>query len=299
MRKVCLVLLGSILTLALASSAFAALNQFRGHWINIDPNTSGVTTLSIDVRGNSVTIQAWGKCHPQDCDWGRVQAYAYAPSASSNLQATAQALSAIFRTSFGQTFMVVHPQRQTNRLRAEVMTHFTDNSGRTDYSAVYIFKKQVTPPPVPVEDCVSFNPDTTSLARIRGRWKIVDGSHWLFDFGNNRAEAQRALNIIKHYGMNQSCFVGRPDPSFQYMLVSGEAPTGRMPGEDCVNFNPNTAAVRNINGRWKIVDGDHWLFDFGNNESEARKTLAIIKRYGFRYSCFVGRPDASFQYMRK
>ena len=297
MRKVSLVLLMAVLMLALTSSAFAALNQFRGHWKNIDPNTRGVTTLNIDVRGNLVTIRAWGKCHPQDCDWGRVTAHAYAPNVSSNLQATARALSAIFRTGFSQTLMVIHPHSRLKRLQAEIMTHFTDNSGRTDYNAVYSFEK--TTDPIPDEDCVSFNPNTTSLARIRGYWKIVDGNHWLFDFGKNKAEAKRALDVIKYYGMNQSCFVGRPDPSFQYMLVSGRGPTGRMPGEDSVSFNPNTTTVRNISGRWKIVDGNHWLFDFGKKESEAREALAIIKRHGFRYSCFVGRPGPSFQYMRK
>ncbi|GAH46754.1 unnamed protein product, partial [marine sediment metagenome] len=150
-----------------------------------------------------------------------------------------------------------------------------------------------------VIDCVSFNPDTTTVKKINGRWKIVDGSHWLFDFDEKESEAKEALGIIKHYGMNQSCFVGRPDPSFQYMLVSGEAPTGMMPAKDCVSFNPDTTTVKKINGRWKIVDGSHWLLDFDEKESEAKEALGIIKHYGFRYLCFVARPDASFQYMRK
>ena len=149
------------------------------------------------------------------------------------------------------------------------------------------------------EDCISFNPNTTRVKHVNGHWKIVDGSHWMFDFGNKKNEAERALKIIKHYHMNQSCFVGRPAPSFQYLLVSGQAPVGSFPGEDCISFNPNTTQVKHVNGHWKIVDGSHWMFDFGNNESEARQSLAIIKKYGFRYSCFVGRPDPSFKYLRK
>ena len=160
-------------------------------------------------------------------------------------------------------------------------------------------KEAAAAPAVEREDCVSFNPRTTTVRRISGSWKIVDGSHWMFDFGNKKNEAERALKIIKHYGMNQSCFVGRPDPSFKYLLVSGRAPRGSFSGEDCVSFNPNTAEVKRINGRWKIVDGSHWMFDFGSNEAEAREALAIIKKYGFKYSCFVGRPDASFQYLRR
>ena len=149
------------------------------------------------------------------------------------------------------------------------------------------------------EDCVSFNPQTTAVRQIDGRWKIVDGNHWLFDFGAKKAEADKAYRIIRHYGMNRSCFVGRPGPSFTYMLVNGNAPVGPFPGEDSVPFNPATIQVKQISGHWKIVDGSHWMFDFGSDRAEAEKAYRIIKKYGFRYSCFVGRPDASFSYLRR
>lgn len=149
------------------------------------------------------------------------------------------------------------------------------------------------------EDRISFDPNRARVQQIGGRWKIVDGNHWLFDFGNKQGEARRALAIIKHYGMNQSCFVGRPDPSFCYMLVSGRAPQGPFPGEDSVSFNPRRAEVKRMAGRWKIVDGDHLLFDFGNKRDEAQRALAIIQKYGFTRSCFVGRPDPSFSYLRR
>jgi hypothetical protein len=110
------------------------------------------------------------------------------------------------------------------------------------------------------EDCVSFNPDTAEVKQIGGRWKIVDGDHWLFDFGDKKSEAELALKIIKHYHMNQSCFVGRPQPSFSYLLVSGSSPVGAFSGEDCVSFSPARIEVKNIGGRWKIVDGDSLAF---------------------------------------
>jgi hypothetical protein len=149
------------------------------------------------------------------------------------------------------------------------------------------------------EDCLKFNPSTTTVQQIGGRWKVVDGSHWMFDFGSNAGEANQTLAIIKHYRMNLTCFVGRPDPSFQYMLISGNSPTGSMSGEDCLAFNPSTTTVQQIGGRWKVVDGSHWMFDFGSNKLEAYQSLEIIKNYGFNRSCFVGRPDASFKYSRR
>lgn len=149
------------------------------------------------------------------------------------------------------------------------------------------------------EDCLQFSPANATVANKNGRWKIVDGNHWMFDFGTNKIEAVQALQIIKYYKLNQTCFVGRPDPSFSYLLVNGKAPQGAMAGEDCIAFNPNTIEVKMVQGRWKIVDGSHWVFDFGGNRSEAEESFQIIKKYGFSKSCYVGRPDPSFTYLRK
>lgn len=152
------------------------------------------------------------------------------------------------------------------------------------------------------EDCVSIDYRTAKVAYINNRYKIVDGpqgNHYAFDFGRNKAEAYRALKVIKHYKITQSCFVGRPKPSFEYLLNKAGAPTGPMASEDCISFNPSKIAVKKINGRWKIVEGNHWIKDFGTNEKEARQTFAIIKKHKFTKSCFVGRPNPSFEYMRK
>lgn len=279
------------------SEAFATIGQFVGNWKNTDPNTSGITRLEIKASGSQVTLHAWGKCHPEDCDWGEVSATAYAPNVSSNVTQTANALSAVFNTSFSQTTVIIRPVGRN--LRAEVFTRFTDQSNRSDYNMIYSFERFRPSQPPMSEDCISFNPATTTVQEINGRWKVVDGSHWMFDFGSNKEEAEKTLSIIKHYQMNQSCFVGRPDPSFQYMLVSGQAPSGSMTGEDCVSFNPNAIEVKRINGRWKIVDGSHWVFDFENKKDEAMKAFSIIKKYGFTRSCYVGRPNPSFKYLRK
>lgn len=149
------------------------------------------------------------------------------------------------------------------------------------------------------EDCIQFNPATVIVHQMNGRWKIVDGGHWLFDFESNQAAAHNALNVIKHYRMNRACFVGRPNPSFSYMLAKGGSPSGPMAGEDCVAFDPRTITVSKIQGGWKIVSGRHWLFDVGQSETEARQALGIIRQHGFSQSCFVGRPTPHFTYLRR
>jgi hypothetical protein len=156
-------------------------------------------------------------------------------------------------------------------------------------------------PPALREDCVPLDPKTLKVAQINGHWKIVGGpggNIWEFDFENKKGEADKALRILEFYKATQSCFVGRPGPSFEYLKTAGGVPTGAFPGEDCVPFNPSTVAVKFESGQWKVVDGTHLMFGFPN-EAEAQQTLAIIKHYGFTQSCFVGRPGPSLQYMRK
>lgn len=197
-----------------------------------------------------------------------------------------------------EAIRIVYPQ-ELDSDHAEFSVNCGEQPAVTPPMGMKPPKEEFKPGHMVKEDCVSFNPATTAVSLIQGDWKIVDGSHWMFSFGNNKTEANQALSVIKYYKMDQSCFVGRPDPSFTYMLVSGNSPAGAMSGEDCVSFNPATADVALIQGDWKIVDGSHWMFSFGNKESEARNALAIIKKYGFTQSCFVGRPGPSFTYLRK
>jgi hypothetical protein len=91
--------------------------------------------------------------------------------------------------------------------------------------------------------------------------------------------------------------------AFKMQCVGGQQPqqpqqptVGR---EDCISFNPATTEVKQIEGDWKIVDGSHWMFSFGSKKDEADQALAIIKKYGFNHTCFVGRPGPSFKYLRK
>lgn len=133
-----------------------------------------------------------------------------------------------------------------------------------------------------------------------------EGSQWLLTDGRSRMklfedrdEAERTVEIIQHYGMNDQCFIGRPDSSLEYWLVDGRAPTGSMPGEDCVGFDPTNLEVRQRSSDlWLLVDGDHSLYSFPN-EAEAQQARTIIQEHQFDRACFVGRPDASMTYLRR
>jgi hypothetical protein len=149
------------------------------------------------------------------------------------------------------------------------------------------------------EDCISFNPDTTTMEQISFGWRIMDGSQIIFGFDFDKTEATIALATIKHYKMTQSCFVGRPRPTFHYMLAGGSSPVGSFRPTDCSPFNPATTNVKQMNGSWKVADGGNGLFDFGEKKEEADQTLAIIKKYGFTYSCMIAKGKVEYIYMHK
>lgn len=118
-----------------APAASAHINQFAGTWKSVDPENAALTTLQVEVRGTRVRIQAWGSCLPRDCAWGYAEGTAYAPSVSDNLVETAQAVSTIYITSFSQTILILRPV-EGGLLEAEIMTKFTDQSGRASYRRV-------------------------------------------------------------------------------------------------------------------------------------------------------------------
>lgn len=298
MRNMKHVMIGAavaLVGLSTATIASANINQYTGTWVNIDPNTRGVTRLVIRRVGNTVRLRVFGKCHPTDCNWGVVQAFAFGPSVSTNPLTQTRALLGRFAPAYARQTVIVE-RAGPNRLRAKVLTRFVDNSGRSDYTQTHIFRRASRP--TITEDCVRFNPATTRVRRFGNDWKLVDGSHHMKSFGSLVAEARRALQIIRHYGLNRLCFVGRPGPSMEYWKRTNALPAGRFAGEDCVGMNPQAAQVRNVSGRWTIVEGSHLIKAFPN-QSEARKGLEIMRYYHARFSCFVGRPNPSMTYLRR
>jgi hypothetical protein len=60
-------------------------------------------------------------------------------------------------------------------------------------------------------------------------------------------------------------------------------------GLDCLCFNPQRVQAKEINGSWKIVDGDHWILDFSTLRNNAIKSVGTISYYNMSQICFVGR----------
>jgi len=148
-------------------------------------------------------------------------------------------------------------------------------------------------------DCIPFSHSNAKVENARGRWKITSNRMWLLDFDNSKTEADKALKVIKHYNLNSQCFIGRPNASLSYFLTDGQAPSGRMKGEDSIKFDRDKIEVKRVGGRWKIIEDNHWILDFNQSQEEARQALSKILEHEFTHICFVGRPNASMTYFRK
>jgi hypothetical protein len=113
-----------------------AAAKFAATWTNADPNTLDITKAAIRFDASQIYIHLWGKCSPTDCDWGE----AYVPVAD----ASGGTLPVKFVFSFAEETQQV--TLLGDQLKIAGTTHYTDNSGRTDYSYTDLFNKTAAAP---------------------------------------------------------------------------------------------------------------------------------------------------------
>jgi hypothetical protein len=70
---------------------------------------------------------------------------------------------------------------------------------------------------VPDEKCTTFQPNTVSVKKMDGQWKIIAGSQELLEFGDSKPNADAAKGIIKKYGFSHACGLPKGNPQFWYL----------------------------------------------------------------------------------
>lgn len=106
--------------LAQATAPRGDAGLLAGHWANVDPRTSSITR--VDISGGGVRI--WGRCHPQDCDWG-------APASYDRVDGAVGTMTLSWDHKFARRSqqLALLPD---GRLQVTTQTHFVDRSGRAD-----------------------------------------------------------------------------------------------------------------------------------------------------------------------
>lgn len=161
---------------------------------------------------------------------------------------------------------------------------------------------QIAPPWLP-ESSTRFEPDQVTVVREDGHWRVMAGEQRLLDAGACREDAERAAEIIRHYGMASVCPLGKAGgdakPLTYFLTREGEAPSGRLANEDVFGFDAQSLRVAEVGGRWQIVDRARPLFDFGQSEGSARAALHFLRKHGFSEVGFVGRPWPVMVYFKR
>jgi hypothetical protein len=129
------------------------------------------------------------------------------------------------------------------------------------------------------------------LRREGSSWKLRLGSEVLADFGSRETEAREALRIVQHYRFTERCLIGASATPFAFYLVNGQPPRGLAFGLSNTSFAPESLAVRQIEGKWLICDGQRPIIRGGDSEADAKQVLKAIQRYRFDNCCEIGGSD--------
>jgi hypothetical protein len=127
----------SILACALLASAAgqaaAGPEKLLGTWSNENPNARDISSILIEEGSGGVVLRVFGKCHPADCDWGAAQGHLYAHGVSGDPYGDPKVVTARFDAGFAEQQLILHII-DGGRLHYELLNHFKDGSGRSDYA---------------------------------------------------------------------------------------------------------------------------------------------------------------------
>jgi hypothetical protein len=327
-RGAAAVLVGAALT---ACAAAAGVSDFFGNWFNSDTghggflgswlgsssDNSGIARIVITQAGaDHIRVHLYGLCQPAECDWGSQVGHnrSNAPDSSD-----VQSISADFDTGFATKHVTLR-KGPGGVLRFDVVTDFTDHSGRHDYETSGSLAAApasstpvaggVTPAPgtpgvtsAPAtattsaaemtEDCVKINPEDVYVAPSDRGWKVNDFDHTILDFGDNKVAAVKASHVMEFYHFDEQCYVVRPHAKMIYWRTGGQFPRDPMPGQDCIDVH---AADVKVAADGKVMDGTTVLLDYGDNNAAAEQAASVIRTYKFNRQCFVARPDTTMVY---
>ncbi|MCE2611708.1 hypothetical protein LVD13_01910 [Flavobacteriaceae bacterium D16] len=107
-------------------------SDFNGVWVNEDEQTRATTQCKIRYENNRFIVQMWGKCHPEDCDWGE--------NASKEVYEGVEKFELLWEHGFADVDIIY--EMVDGKLKMTNNTHYKDNSGREDYTLVEYLIKQ-------------------------------------------------------------------------------------------------------------------------------------------------------------
>lgn len=138
MKRIPLFFIFVAISLITSTTAHAQKDKFVGTFISTDAPAHSITRLTVSADYH---LHIWAKCSSGNCDWGSVRAVSYGPNSSSDLRASADAVSGFYDQNFA-TRIVILKLVDKNRLQIEVFTKFNDKDRRSAYVTRQILERQ-------------------------------------------------------------------------------------------------------------------------------------------------------------
>ncbi len=104
---------------------------YVGEWRNVDPFTKSLTRLQIRGGYTTLTVHAWAKCPPVECDWGE---------STVPLAPLERGLYIVWDHHYAFHKQDIKLQ-DDGRLKVSLTTQFKDQSGRRDIEIISYFRK--------------------------------------------------------------------------------------------------------------------------------------------------------------
>ncbi len=135
-----IVRVAAAMTLAAGMAQAASASEFVGNWVNIDSNTGGITRIEIGTSKAFFTVHAWGKCTPEDCDWGTV-------SVPISLL-LGDSFTAVYNFGFKVNTLTIK-LISANSLHVHQFVDFTPEDGRQDFETDDYYCREGSGAPLP------------------------------------------------------------------------------------------------------------------------------------------------------
>ncbi|KAA3619338.1 MAG: hypothetical protein DWQ05_01060 [Calditrichaeota bacterium] len=117
--------------------------KFLGNWSNIDPAGDLVKVQVFKQKdGKHWQIQAWGKCEPKNCDWGKVTLNLVGSSISDKSFEYGFAVWEFEGRSKVDMTTYLLLKIDGEQLVIEKITIFSDGSKRSNYRSFYLLKRE-------------------------------------------------------------------------------------------------------------------------------------------------------------
>ncbi len=138
MTRMCLyAVAGMILSAQVAKTQTADLD---GAWANVDRAARSLTKLEFSSVSGADSVEAWGKCAPTDCPWGKTQVSIvhdfrfWQPD-------SLRVVVAVFTSDFSTTTVVMSRGRSHDILHARLTVHYKAVRNRADRSDTVVLKR--------------------------------------------------------------------------------------------------------------------------------------------------------------